>query len=190
MKYCSQCGSDRISQSIPEGDNRLRYVCPDCGTIFYQNPKIVAGCIAEWQGSILLCKRAIDPRLGTWTLPAGFMENKETVQEAAARETEEEASAQILDQKLYMIYNLPHISQVYVMFRGEVKEGIASPGIESLDTAFFDESDIPWGELSFPIITEALQLYFEDRKRGQFLMHTGEIRRTSPESIETTRYAP
>ena len=137
-----------------------------------------------------MCKRAIDPRLGTWTLPAGFMENKETVQEAAARETVEEASAQILNQKLYMIYNLPHISQVYVMFRGEVKEGIASPGVESLETAFFDEHNIPWSELSFPIITETLQLYFEDRKRGEFPMHTGEIRRTSPESIETTRYAP
>lgn len=190
MKYCSHCGSDRIRQTIPEGDNRLRYVCPDCGTIFYENPKIVAGCIAEWQGQILLCKRAIDPRLGTWTLPAGFMENKETVQEAAARETVEEASAQIVDQKLYMIYNLPHISQVYVMFRGQVKGGIASPGMESLETAFFDEDQIPWSDLSFPIITEALQLYFADRQRGEFLMHTGEIRRVSPELIETKRYLP
>ena len=188
MKYCSQCGSDKISQTIPEGDNRLRHVCPQCDMIFYENPKVVAGCIGHWQGKILLCKRAIEPRLGTWTLPAGFMENKETIQAAGARETQEEAMANIVNQKLYMIYSLPHISQVYVMFQGEVEDGQASPGIESLETAFFDEADIPWQELAFPIITETLKLYFEDRKKGEFPLHTGEIRRTSPESIVTTRY--
>ena len=188
MKYCSQCGSDKIRHTIPEGDNRLRHVCSDCGTIFYENPKIVAGCVAEWEGKILLCKRAIEPRLGTWTLPAGFMENKETIQEAAARETQEEATAEIVDQQIYMIYNLPHISQVYVMFKGEVKDGVASPGIESLETAFYDEADIPWDDLSFPIITETLKLYFEDRRRDVFPLHTGEIRRVSPDLIETTRY--
>lgn len=190
MKYCSQCGSDKIRHTIPEGDNRLRHVCPDCGTVFYENPKIVAGCVAEWEGKILLCKRAIEPRLGTWTLPAGFMENKETIQEAAARETQEEATAEIIDQQIYMIYNLPHISQVYVMFKGEVKDGMASPGIESLETAFYDEADIPWDDLSFPIINETLKLYFEDRRRDAFPLHTGEIRRVSPELIETTRYEP
>jgi ADP-ribose pyrophosphatase YjhB (NUDIX family) len=135
-----------------------------------------------------MCKRAIEPRLGTWTLPAGFMENKETVQEAALRETYEEATAQVENMQLYAIYNLPHISQVYMMFMGEVVEGEASPGAESLETEFMHESEIPWSELSFPIIEETLKLYFHDRKQDEFKLHTGEIRRLDDKSIKVTRY--
>ena len=131
MKFCSQCGSDKIEHKVPDGDNRLRYCCLDCGAIFYENPKIVTGCIAQWEGKILLCKRAIEPRLGTWTLPAGFMENHETIQEAALRETFEEATAKVEHMNLYAIYNLPHISQVYMMFMGDLHAGAASPGTES-----------------------------------------------------------
>ena len=126
MNFCHQCGSADIEQKIPEGDNRLRYCCPECNEIFYENPKIVAGCIATWQNKVLLCRRAIEPRYGTWTLPAGFMENHETIQEAAARETFEEANAKVANLSLFAIYNLPHISQVYIMFAADVPNGMAS----------------------------------------------------------------
>lgn len=188
MKFCSHCGSGEVEQKVPEGDNRLRYCCVDCDAVFYENPKIVTGCIAQWQGKILLCKRAIEPRLGTWTLPAGFMENHETVQEAAARETFEEATANISNLNLYTIYNLPHISQVYMIFRADVDDGSAKPGLESLETEFVDEQNIPWHDLAFPVIHETLELYFADRKKGDFNLHTGEIRRKPDRKIEIIRY--
>ena len=188
MNFCSSCGSDQIELKVPDGDNRLRYCCPNCGAIFYENPKIVAGCIATWQNKILLCKRAIEPRYGTWTLPAGFMENHETIQEAAARETFEEATAKVSSLELFAIYNLPHISQVYIMFTAEVEDGKADSGVESLETAFVDEQDIPWDDLAFPIINETLELYFADRKQNLFSLHTGEIRRLPDRTIKTIRY--
>jgi len=188
VKFCSNCGSSDIEHKIPEGDNRLRHCCPHCDMVFYENPKIVTGCIAQWQNKILMCKRAIEPRVGTWTLPAGFMENHETIQEAAARETFEEATARTSNLELFAIYNLPHISQVYVIFKADVVDGKASSGIESLETEFMDEAEIPWPDLSFPIITETLNLYFEDRARGEFSMHTGEITRDHERSIQITRY--
>ena len=188
MKFCSGCGSSDIEHKIPEGDNRLRHCCPRCDTVYYENPKIVTGCLALWKDKVLLCKRAIEPRTGTWTLPAGFMENHETLQEAAARETFEEATARTSHLELFAIYDLPHISQVYVMFRAKVLDGEASPGIESLETEFVDEENIPWPDLSFPIITETLKLYFEDRKQNNFSLHTGEIIRNHERAIQITRY--
>lgn len=188
MKYCSHCGSNEVEQKVPDGDNRLRYCCIQCDSIFYENPKIVTGCLAQWQGKILLCKRAIQPRLGTWTLPAGFMENHETIQEAAARETFEEATAKISNLDLYTIYNLPHISQVYMIFRGDVEDGAAKPGVESLETDFIAEADIPWDDLAFPVVKETLELYFQDRKKGDFTLHTGEIRRNPDRNIKIIRY--
>ncbi|MEJ2114505.1 MAG: NUDIX hydrolase [Gammaproteobacteria bacterium] len=180
MKFCSNCGSADITQEIPEGDNRLRYVCPACGKIFYHNPKIVVGCIAEWQNKILMCKRAIEPRYGKWTLPAGFMENEETIHEAAARETHEEATAEVTNMSLYTMYNLPHISQVYVMFRAELVAGKASPGIESLEVALMNESEIPWDDLAFPVIRESLKRYFDDKRQGnKFNLHYGDIQKIS-----------
>ena len=188
MKFCSQCGSSEVEHKVPDGDNRLRYCCIQCDTVYYENPKIVAGCIAQWEGKILMCKRAIQPRLGTWTLPAGFMENHETIQEAAARETFEEATAKISNLQLQSIYNLPHISQVYMMFRADVEDGTASPGVESLATEFVSEQEIPWNDLAFPVIKESLELYFADRKRGEFGLHTGEIRRMPDRNIQIIRY--
>ena len=188
MKFCSYCGSSEVEQKVPDGDNRLRYCCLQCDAIFYENPKIVTGCIAQWQDKILLCKRAIQPRLGTWTLPAGFMENHETIQEAAARETYEEATAKISNLHLYTIYNLPHISQVYIIFRGDVEDGTASPGAESMEVEFVAEQDIPWNDLAFPIIQESLELYFADRKQGKFNLHSGEIRRMPDRNIQIIRY--
>lgn len=182
MKYCSQCGAP-VSHKIPQGDNMRRYVCDDCNTVHYQNPKIIAGCIAEWQDRILLCKRAIEPRYGYWTLPAGFMENGETMHQGAAREAVEEANARILDMTLYCSFSIPHISQVYIMFRGVLDQGRASPGDESLEVELFSEQDIPWEELAFPVMRETLKLYFEDRHRGQFQVHSGDIVRDNERII-------
>ena len=132
MIFCSNCGA-RLIRKIPPGDDRLRYVCESCATIHYQNPKIVAGCIPEWEGRLLLCRRAIEPRHGLWTLPAGFMENGETTEQAAARETWEEARARVGSMQLYGVFSIPHISQVYMMFRGVLLAEEFGPGPESLE---------------------------------------------------------
>ncbi len=174
MNFCSDCGVAVIVQ-IPAGDNRPRHVCPSCATIHYQNPKIVAGCIAEWEGKILLCKRAIEPRHGLWTLPAGFMENNETTLEAALRETREEACAEVNIEGLYALFNLPHINQVYMMFRGSLAAMEFAPGEESLQVELYDEADIPWDELAFATIKHTLRFYFEDRKSACFPLHMGDI---------------
>ena len=159
MKFCSACGNP-VSLLIPQGDNRERFVCDHCGTIHYSNPNNVCGAILTWEDKILLCRRAIEPRYGTWTLPAGFMENGETVFEAAARESIEEANAEAGELQLFGVFSLPHISQVYMMFQGELANLDFSPGSESLETELFTEQDIPWDELAFPVIHHCLELYF------------------------------
>lgn len=188
MNFCSNCGSSEIALAVPKGDNRPRFVCASCQEIFYHNPKIVAGCIAEWQGRVLMCKRAIEPRYGKWTLPAGFMENEETVHEAAVRETHEEASAKAVNLSLFTMYNLPHINQVYVMFRSELVGGRASPGAESSEVALMEEKDIPWREIAFPVIKESLELYFEDKRNQAFSLHYGDMRKLPNHSYEIKRY--
>lgn len=142
MNYCSHCGQP-VSFTIPEGDDRPRYVCGSCGTIHYQNPNIVAGTLATSGSRVLLCKRAIEPRKGYWTLPAGFMENGETTLQAAARETLEEACAEVALDNLYTLINLPHINQVFMIFRARL-QGSFHPGPESLEVALFEEHEIPW----------------------------------------------
>ena len=175
MKFCSTCGAS-VSLRVPEGDNRERFVCTRCRTIHYQNPKIVAGSIPEWEGRILLCRRAIEPRYGLWTLPAGFMENGETTEQAAMRETLEEAGAQISITSLYSIFSIPHISQVYMLFRGDLVEGFYEAGYESLECALFDAHDLPWERLAFPVVKETLQRYFADQAKGTgFPLQRGEI---------------
>lgn len=176
MKFCSQCGGS-IELRIPEGDNRERHICIDCGTIHYQNPKIVTGCLPEWEDRILLCRRAIAPRHGYWTLPAGFLENGETTLQGAARETMEEASARVTVRSLYATFNLPHIDQVYMFFRANLLDLDYGPGEESLEVELFSEAQIPWGELAFPVVVETLKLYFADRVRGEFKSHLGDILR-------------
>jgi len=176
MRYCSQCGA-AVTLTVPEGDNVARHVCGDCGTIHYQNPKIVVGCIPEWQDRLLLCRRAIEPRYGLWTLPAGFMENGETVQQGAARETLEEAEARVEVGGLYALFNLPHINQVYMLFRARLLAPEFGPGSESLETVLMHEGEIPWDEIAFPVIAEALKLYFRDRAAGHFPLRAGSIRR-------------
>jgi len=152
-----------------------RYVCPSCGTIHYQNPKVVVGCIPQWEDRILLCKRAIEPRLGQWTLPAGFMENEETTIEGALRETMEEAGARVEIIDLHTMFNLPHVNQVYVMFRANLLDLNFGPGPESLEVSLYEEKDIPWKEIAFPVIEQTLRLFLEDRRRGRFGVHTGDI---------------
>jgi len=182
MQFCSRCGHT-VSFRVPDGDNLPRFVCDNCNTIHYQNPRIIAGCIPEWDNRLLLCKRAIEPRHGLWTLPAGFMENGETTQQAAMRETLEEASAEVLQASLFCIFSIPHISQVYMMFRGQVKNGIAHPGVESLEVDYYHETDIPWDQLAFPVIRETLKLYYQDKKAGKFRTHTGDIIRNGSDIL-------
>lgn len=174
MNYCSNCG-EAVVVRVPEGDTLLRYVCDHCGAIHYQNPKIVAGCIPVWADRILLCKRAIEPRLGKWTLPAGFMENGETVQEAARRETMEEAMARVANLELFGMFNIAHVNQVYVMFRAEMPEREFAPGMESLSCELVTEDEVPWSELAFQVIDRTLQLFFEDRRNDRFRIHTVDI---------------
>ena len=174
MKYCSLCGG-AIELRIPPDDNRVRHVCISCGEIHYQNPKMIVGAIPEWEGKILLCRRAIEPRHGLWTLPAGFMENGETTAEAAIRETLEEANALVDIGELYTLYNVPHINQVHLLFRATLLNPDFSPGIESLEVRLFDEHDIPWDTLAFRAVRFTLQHYFADRKSGAFRFRSGDI---------------
>lgn len=180
MKYCSECGAE-VTLRIPDGDNVARYVCARCGAIHYQNPKVVVGCIPEWDDRILLCRRAIEPRHGLWTLPAGFLENDETTIEGAQRETLEEARARVEITGLQSLFNLPHVNQVYVMFRGRLLDTEFGPGPESLDVRLCREEEIPWSEIAFPVIEHSLRLYFDDRRAGRHRIHSGDIVRLSVE---------
>jgi len=185
--YCTQCGKP-VERKIPEGDNRNRKVCSCCGFIHYENPKNVVGCLLEWQGKILLCKRAIEPRYGYWTLPAGFMENEESTIEGAAREAYEEATAESEELRLFAVYNLPRISQVYMMFIGQLKNGYAAPNEETLEVGLFDQSEIPWKELAFPVITESLTRYFEMREQRERRVYCADIFSRPGEPVEIVRH--
>lgn len=173
VKFCSQCGSGDIADKIPEGDNRPRYVCESCGFIHYQNPRIVVGCLPVSGDKVLLAKRAIEPQKGWWTIPGGFMENGETLQAGGERETWEEAEAKVKGAELYRIFDLPHIGQVYMFFRGDLDGGYGV-GEESLETKLFGEDEIPWSRLAFPVITDVLLEFFEDRKRGEYPVRISE----------------
>ncbi len=178
MNFCSQCGSP-VTSRIPPGDDRVRHVCDSCGMIFYSNPKIVAGCIPQWDEQLLLCRRAIEPRSGLWTLPAGFMENGESTDQAAARETLEEANARVEMGKLFAYLNIPALNQVYVIFLARLLDLEFSAGAESLEVRLFHEREIPWEEIAFPSIERALRLYFQDRRGDGFGVHMADIERRS-----------
>lgn len=175
MKYCAECGAP-IELRVPQDDHRQRHVCTVCATIHYQNPKLIVGAIPEWtDGRILLCRRAIEPRHGLWTLPAGFMENGETTGQAAARETLEEANARIALHGLYTMYNLPYIDQVHLLYRATLLDLDFSPGVESLEVRLFAESEIPWDALAFRPVKYTLEHFFADRKRGEFLFRNTDL---------------
>jgi ADP-ribose pyrophosphatase YjhB (NUDIX family) len=184
MKFCSECAHP-VTVAIPEGDNRPRFVCTNCGTIHYQNPKMVIGSVPVWEGDgelkVLLCKRAIEPRYGYWTLPAGFMENEETTSEAAIRETEEEAGANVELGNLFTLLNVAHVHQVHLFYLAKLLDLDYAAGIESLDVQLFAEHEIPWDDLAFPTIRTTLELFFADRRRvregGSYGVHTRDITR-------------
>jgi ADP-ribose pyrophosphatase YjhB (NUDIX family) len=176
MKFCSECGA-AVERRIPPGDSLPRYVCPACHTIHYQNPKVVVGCIPEWEDRILLCRRAIEPRYGMWTVPAGFLELGETTPAGALRETLEEANARVEVGQLYALYSIPHISQVYLIFRARLLDLAFSAGAETTEVALFAEQDIPWEQLAFATIRKTLQHYYEDRRAGSYQVHVGTISR-------------
>jgi len=165
MNFCSHCGQP-VTLRVPEGDQRPRHVCTACGTIHYQNPRIVAGCVPEHEGRILLCRRAIEPRRGYWTIPAGFMENGETTQDAARRESMEEALADVEIGSLLAIVHVLHANQVQVMFRARLPRPEYGAGAESLESVLCTEDEIPWQDLAFRSVDFALRRYLEDRRDG------------------------
>lgn len=167
MKFCSHCGAP-VHLRIPQGDDRERHICTDCDAIHYLNPRIIAGCLPTYEDKVLLCKRAIEPRHGYWTLPAGFMENGESTEEGALRECWEEARARLHLRGLYTLFSLPEINQVYMLFRGELANLDFGPGPESLEVELFTEQDIPWDELAFPVMRQTLRHYFADRREQHF----------------------
>lgn len=166
MKFCAQCAAP-LQLRVPEGDHRERYVCSACGTIHYQNPKLIAGCVPEHHGKILLCRRAIEPRRGYWTVPAGFMENGETLQEAAARESREEALAEVTIGSLLSVVHVLHAEQVHVFFRADLPQPRFGVGPESLEVELVSPAEIPWADIAFPSTDFTLRRYLEDRAAGR-----------------------
>lgn len=187
--FCTQCG-EPCRRLVPEGDNRLRRVCTGCDLIHYENPKNVVGCLLVWEGKVLLCKRAIEPRYGYWTLPAGFMENEESTLEGAAREAFEEATAKCDDLSLFAVYNLPRISQVYIMFQGQLRDGFAKAcEEETLEVGLYDEEDIPWDDLAFPVVTETLTRYFASRKTPDGCVYHADIHSRPDQPLKIVRHS-
>jgi ADP-ribose pyrophosphatase YjhB (NUDIX family) len=177
MKFCSQCGS-RVELRIPAGDERQRFVCLSCETVHYENPKLVVGCVPETaDGRIVLCKRAIEPRVGYWTIPAGFMENGETLQQAAARESLEEALAIVEVGSLLSVVHVTHAHQVHVFFRARLLSEQIGAGVESLEVKLVHEREIIWDDIAFPSTEFALRRYLEDRAAGRDGHHFIEMNR-------------
>jgi len=174
MKFCANCGA-KVVQRVPPGDSLPRWLCDECGEIHYQNPKLVVGTIPEHEVRILLCRRAIEPRYGYWTLPAGFMENDETTAQAAARETQEEAGANIEMGEPFTLISVPRVNQVHLYYRARLKNLEFKPGEESLEVALMDESQIPWKEIAFRTVGLTLKHWFADRKGGAFQFHAEDI---------------
>lgn len=167
MKFCSACAAP-ISIKIPDDDTRERFVCESCGSIHYVNPRNVVGSIPIYGDQVLLCRRAIAPRHGYWTLPAGFMEIGESTSEGAVRETLEEAGAQIQIGALYSLLNVPHVEQVHLFYLAQMTSPDFCAGEESLEVALFHEQEIPWKEIAFPTVKQTLEWFFADRTAGVF----------------------
>tara|TARA_B100000315_G_C14586593_1_gene593353 strand:- start:3227 stop:3799 length:573 start_codon:yes stop_codon:yes gene_type:complete len=187
MRFCSLCGSP-TSLKIPSGDDLPRFVCDACNHIHYQNPKIVVGTIPQWKNHILLCRRAIDPGYGQWTLPGGFMENGETVEQGAIRETLEECGAEVNITSLFAVYSLPHISQVYMMFCANMRDAHFSGGGETLEVKLFRHDAIPWNALAFRVIHAIMNHYITDFAHNNFSIHIGTILPPSDELLSSHTY--
>jgi ADP-ribose pyrophosphatase YjhB (NUDIX family) len=174
INFCSDCGA-RVSVRIPPGDTLPRHVCDQCGSIHYRNPRLVVGALPVWQDRVLMCRRAIEPRRGFWTLPAGFMENGETVADAAMRETREEANANIVLGDVFTLISVPHVSQVHVIYRATLIDLDFAVGEETLEIRLFAEDEIPWDEIAFRTVAMTLRHYFDDRRTGVFNFHSGDL---------------
>jgi ADP-ribose pyrophosphatase YjhB (NUDIX family) len=170
MNFCSQCGA-KVEQRIPAGDDRPRHVCTACEHIHYENPRMVVGCIIEQDGKLMMCKRAIEPRHGYWTVPAGFLELGESAPQGAVRETREEALARVEVIAPYAHFDVPRIGQAYLLYRARMLEPDYGPGPESLEVRFMAPDELPWDDLAFPVVKAALELYLEDMREGRFRAH-------------------
>lgn len=178
-RFCCYC-SQPTTICIPPGDHLPRRTCPACEAIHYENPHLVVGCVPEHEGRILLCKRAIEPRLGFWTIPAGFMENGETLEAGAARECHEEALARVEIGSLLALVSIPEAHQVHVFFRARLTSSAFGAGEESLDAKLVDAADIPWPEIAFPSTRFALERFLADREAGVDRHHVTTLPRRLP----------
>ena len=174
IKHCRACGAPTAYQ-VPADDNRERAICGGCGTIHYENPLNVVGTVPVWGEQVLLCRRAIEPRHGLWTLPAGFMELGESTSQGALRETIEEAGARVELDGLFSVLNVVRVGQVHLFYRARMLDTHLDPGPETLEARLFREDEIPWDELAFRTVRETLNLFFADRRRGQFGVHCSDI---------------
>ena len=175
LKHCKNCGTAVVYRLPDDGDTRQRAVCPSCHTIHYENPLNVVGTVPHLGDRVLLCKRNIEPRWGKWTLPAGFMELDETTAEGAARETGEEAGAQIEMQGLFSILNVARVGQVHLFYRAQLLSEQFNPGHETIEARLFTEAEIPWDEIAFKTVRETLERYFDDRRKGHYAVHQVDI---------------
>ena len=186
MKFCQHCAGS-ITHHVPPGDDKLRYCCLQCDVVFYQNPNNIVGTLPVYGDKVLLCKRAIEPRLGKWTLPAGFMENGETTLAGAIRETAEEAKAIVhaQDSQLYTLFNLPYINQVYIFFLTQLRIPRFAAGEESIEVALFEEHEVPWDEIAFAVVRITLQQYFADRKSALYPVRMFDLEYSSERTLST-----
>jgi len=175
MRFCANCGA-AVAHRVPPGDTLPRWVCDQCGEIHYQNPKLVVGTVPEHAGKVLLCRRAIEPRYGYWTLPAGFMENDETVAEAALRETLEEAGARVELGAVFSMISVPRVNQVHVFYLARLGNLEFNPGEETLEVKLFEQAAVPWELVAFRTVAATLRHWFADRGRGAFGFHAEDIR--------------
>lgn len=175
VNFCTRCGFS-VTFIVPAGDNLPRHTCSRCGHIHYENPRLVVGCVAAWEDRLLLCRRAIEPRLGYWTLPGGFMENGESAAEAAQRETSEEAGADVVIDAPFAMISIPHINQVHLFYRGHLQHGGFSPGEESLEVALVRPDSLPWEQMAFRSVTYCLERYLGDVGCGRFGFHETALR--------------
>ena len=175
IKHCKECGTAVVYRLPDDGDTKERAICTACHTVHYENPLNVVGTVPHWGDQVLLCKRNIEPRLGKWTLPAGFMELQETTAEGAARETDEEAGAQFEMQELFTLLNVARVGQVHFFYRAKLLSDQFNPGPETIEAQLFNEADIPWDEIAFRTVKETLEHYFADRRAGQFGFHVIDI---------------
>ena len=174
FRHCKVCGAE-VRYAVPADDNRERAVCTACGTVHYENPLNVVGTLPVWEDKVLLCRRAIEPRRGLWTLPAGFMELGETTEQGAVRETVEEAGARIELEGLFTLFNVVRVGQVHLFYRARLLDVALDPGPETIEARLFAQADVPWDELAFRTTKRTLELYFADRAAGEFAVHYGDI---------------